>query len=270
MKKYTELYQKLYNEVYKDSSKRFKETELSNFVAMRGSRYNEKPSRDGAVRLMVVGRAVNGWGKSIDTTSADTYAEEATKLFKQEDRFQTEWNMQGTDSNPYSQYTTKSGEVKKYYLSNSPFWSTTKEVWYGLSGETKVDWYEDIVWNNIYKIAPIEEGNPSTNLIYAQAPTCVELLREEIRLLEPTHILLVVDKSWMSWTSRNKVKFDFMKAFDGYKCQCRTALEEQDKAIVQCAFTVGDCKVLITCRPEALSRENYTNAVIDAFNGLQN
>lgn len=271
MKKYFELYQKLYNEIYPIPNKQFKETEVSNFVAMRGNRYNEKLNKDGVVRLMVVGRAVNGWGKSIDTTSADTYAESAVKLFKKDDRFKSkdEWNMQGTDSNPYSQYTTKSGEVKKYYLSNSPFWSATKEVWYGLSGETKADWYEDIVWNNIYKIAPVEEGNPSTNLIYAQAPICVELLKEEIKLLKPTHILLVVDKSWISWTSRNTVKFDFMKAFDGYKCQCQTALKEQNNAIVQCAFTVDNCKVLITCRPESLSKAEYTKAVINVFNSLK-
>ena len=267
MKNYTELYKKLYEAVYEGQNK-YKDTDLSNFVAMRGSRYKESNAK----RLMVVGRAVNGWGKSIDISSADAYANSACELFKNENRFTSkdEWNMKNTNDNPYSEYTTKSGKTKKYYLSNSPFWSATRDIWYKLSGEEKSDWYEDIVWNNIYKVAPMEGGNPSTNLIYAQAPTCVELLKEEIKLLKPTHILLVIDKSWVSWTSRNKVIFDFMEAFDGYKCRCQTVLEEQNKAIVQCAFTVNGCKVLITCRPEIVLRDDYKNAVIDAFNGLQN
>ena len=277
MGKYAELYQKLYNKIYPIPNKQFKETELSNFVAMRGKRYNEKLNKDGVVRLMVVGRAVNGWGKAIDTTSADTYAKEATKLFKQEDRFQTEWKMKNGETNPYSEYekTDENNKkiIKEYHLSKSPFWSGALQVYQELSKKEPhehTDWYEDIVWNNIYKVAPAEGGNPSTNLIYAQAPTCVELLKEEIKLLKPTHVLLVIDKSWVSWTSRNKVMFDFMEAFDNRNRQCQTVLEEQNKAIVQCAFTVDKCKVLITCRPENVLRDDYKNAVIDAFNGLQN
>lgn len=271
MKKYYELYKKLFEAIYPVHNPKFKETDLSNFVAMRGNRYDCRLNEKGTPRLMVVGRAVNGWGKSIDTSSADTYANNAITLFKNSNRFTSkdEWNMKAADSNPYSEYTTKTGEVKKYYLSTSPFWSVTRDVWYALSGEIKIDWYEDIVWNNIYKIAPSEEGNPSTNLIYAQAPTCVELLEEEINLLDPTHILLVIDKSWVSWTSRNKVMFDFMKAFNGYNCQCQTILKDRGKAIVQCAFTVENRKVLICCRPENTVREDYVKAVVNAFNNLR-
>lgn len=265
MKKYTELYTELYDAVYPADNKKFKERHLSNFVAMRGSRYNEKTGKKNVVRLMIVGRAVNGWGKGMNTDSADTYASEATTLFKASDRFKTEWNMQDCDTNPYSKYTTKEGNEKKYYLSSSPFWSATRDVWYQLSGEQKSDWYEDIVWNNIYKVAPLEGGNPSTNLIYAQADICVKLLQEEIRLLQPTHILLVIDKSWISWKSKNKVMFDFMEAFEKYKCHCHSVLKDQNKAIVQCAFSVNDCKILVTCRPETVSRGDYVEAVINAF-----
>ena len=233
---------------------------------MRGSRYDEKIGKPNVIRFMVVGRAVNGWGKSINTESPDTYANEATTLFEATDRFTTEWKMQNSESDPYSEYTDKNGKTKKYYLSKSPFWSATRNVWYQLSGEKKSDWYEDIVWNNMYKIAPLEEGNPSTNLIYAQAKICVKLLQEEIRLLQPTHVLLVIDKSWISWTSRNKVMFDFMDAFEGYKCHCHSVLKDQTKAIVQCALSVDDCKILVTCRPETLSRDEYQEAVINAFN----
>lgn len=283
MEKYTELYKELHRAIYPIDNKKFKEKHLSNFVAMRGSRYDEKIGKPNVIRFMVVGRAVNGWGKSIYTESADIYAEEATTLFKNCDRFQTEWNMKNGESAPYSKYEeldedgnpryNESGEkiIKQYYFSKSPFWSSALEIYKELSSNEpheNTDLYEDIVWNNIYKVAPLKEGNPSTNLIYAQAKICVKLLREEIRLLQPTHVLLVIDKSWISWTSRNKVMFDFMEAFEGYKCHCHSLLTDQNKAIVQCALSVDNCKILVTCRPETISRNAYKDAVINAFNGF--
>ena len=217
MERLKKLYAELCENVFLKESK-YKETRLSSFVAMRGKNYKE----DNTVRFMVVGRAVNGWGESMSQESAEEYAEEAVKLFEDPNRFQTEWDMRLENDEPYSEYTVldddgnpviQNGKAvkKRYYLSKSPFWSTTLGIYKKLSGSEKSDCYEDIVWNNIYKVAPLKEGNPSTNLIYAQAKTCVKILREEIRLLNPTHILLVIDKSWISWTSRNKVMFDFMK-----------------------------------------------------------
>ena len=283
MKLFTELYRQLYDAVYSEGGKKFKETHLSNFVAMRGKRYNEKIGKNDVVRLMVVGRAVNGWGELMPITSSDAYAEEATKLFEQDNRFETEWGMQNGEIDPYSEYEDldennipkldKDGKkiIKKYYLSRSAFWSAALGVYEELSKEEKhehTDWYEDIVWNNIYKVAPQKEGNPSTNLIYAQAEVCVNLLREEMKLLEPTHVLLVIDKSWVSWTSRKKVMFDFMNAFDGCKCHFYDLLSEQNRKIAQCVFTADNCKVLITCRPEMVSRDEYKNEVVRAFNNL--
>ena len=276
MEKYKELYRELHNKVY-GYKKNYKETELSNFVPMRGCRYDEKIGKDDTVRLMLVGRAVNGWGQSMSIENADIYADKAIELFGANNRFQSEWKMENGEIDPYSWYEkeNENGErtMKKYYLSKSPFWDTALKIYVELSSKEyheHSDLYEDIVWNNIYKIAPLKEGNPSTNLIYAQAETCVKLLHEEMRLLQPTHVLLVVDKSWISWSSRNVVKFDFMKAFDDYECCCNIALKEQDEAIVQCAFAVGSSKVLVTCRPETVSRGDYINAVLSAFENCQN
>ena len=105
MERYKELYKELYQNVYCQEKKTYKEKELSNFVAMRGCRYDDRIKKE-TVRFMVVGRAVNGWGKSMDTTDADTYSEQAVALFKRKSRFTDEqdWNMQDTDTNPYSKY----------------------------------------------------------------------------------------------------------------------------------------------------------------------
>ena len=263
MERLKQLYKELHKNVYFDQ-KSYKETALSHFVAMRGRRYDENKS----VRFMTVGRAVNGWGDSMSHLSSEAYAEEAARLFDNSNRFQDEWKMKFDNGEPYSEYVDGNGTTKRYYLSKSPFWSTSMEVYRGLSDSKENNCYEDFVWNNIYKVAPKDAGNPSTNLIYAQAETCVKILKEEIRLLNPTHVLLVVDKSWLSWTSRNKVMFDFMKAFEVYECCCQS-IDDQDKAIVQCAFKADGRKVLVTSRPETVDRKRYVNAVVNAFGKIQ-
>lgn len=273
MEKLRNLYKQLYNDVH-DGKKTFVETEFSNFVTMRGKRYDQIPKDGNAVRFMVVGRAVNGWGASRKS-DAESYADEAIELFKDDIRYDSEWHMEDIHTDPYSKYNKKDKNGKEieceYHLLDSPFWNTAIGICNRLHNRENYaikDVYEDFVWSNIYKIAPKEEGNPSTNLIYAQAKTCVEILKEEIRLLEPTHLLLVIDKSWVSWSSRHKIMFDFMKAFDDYECHCKTILKNEDKDIVQCAFTAGGCKVLITCRPETLGRNEYINAVKSAFDSF--
>lgn len=272
MEKIMELYRELFDSVYFLKKEKIKETELSDFVAMRGNRYDDKIGKDNTVRFMVVGRAVNGWGNPLSLKSADTYAEQAAALFKRRDRFKTEWNMQDGETNPYSEYEIDDNgkkTIKKYYLSKSPFWSTTLGIYQELSSKENhkhTDWYEDIVWSNIYKIAPSKSGNPSTNLIYAQANICVKILREEIRLFQPTHMLLVVDKSWMSWELKGKVMFDFMEVFDNYEhCYFPLLDDTKNKQIVQSCFKAGECKVLVTCRPEGISQNEYKKTVLDVF-----
>ena len=260
MKKYLEAYKELYTSVY-DGPKKYKETNLADFIAMKGKRYSEENKK---VRFMLVGRATNGWGE-LNKKSIDSYVQDVYKTFTQEDRFHTEWNMKDIDNNPYSEYVdSKDGKTKKYYLSKSPFWSSSKEVWCKINHiDNKPDWFDDIVWSNIYKVAPMESGNPSTSLIYAQAPACVKILKEEINTLKPTHILLVIDESWISWTYRKKVMFDFMEAFDNIKDFTRVIPENQQ--IVHKAFISNGIKVIVTCRPEQVSREEYADVVFETF-----
>ncbi len=257
------LYSELYEAVYK-SDKKYKEAfPLSNFVAMRGSRYDERA--EDSIRYMMVGRAVNGWGESIRIDSKEIFSSCAVKLFEDRNRFDSEWCMQDKESNPYSEYYNEDkNKQSKYYLSNSPFWETNKRIFQGISGEKKADWFEDVVWNNIYKIAPKNYGNPSTNLIYTQALICVKILKEEIKLLRPTHVLLVIDRSWVSWTRYKNVMFDFMESFDNIVYFQNVV----DGDIVQCAFTSNGVKVVIACRPETKNRDTYSDAVINAFKNI--
>jgi len=276
MEHYKKAYEHLYKAVYESTRKKYKETNLSPFIAMKGKNYDrlKDDSSDSNIRLMLVGRATNGWGQFVDCSSKHSFTETAANLFMSSIRFETEWKMEATSTNPYSKYESATkidanGNpiIEKYYLSRSAFWSSAAEVWCKLNHISNCpNWYDNIVWNNMYKVAPYENGNPSTNLIYTQAPSCVEILKEEIRLLNPTHILMVIDKSWISWSSYDKIMFDFMNSFENILPVPGTIENNQD--IVQDAFLSNKRKVIITCRPETISRSKYSNAVIETFSKM--
>lgn len=274
MKKYIEAYKKLYSSVYGKDHLPYKEEreKLSNFVAMRGKNYDKKGKQD--IRFLTVGRATNGWGRGLPTDNAESFAVEAYRTFTAQNRFESDWHMQENGCNPFSSYIKLDGvkpENGKYFLSKSPFINTSLNIYGGLcykNAEKSLLLYNEIAWSNIYKVAPTVGGNPSTKLIYAQAQACVSILKEEIRLLEPTHILLEVDKSWISWSTRGEIKFDFMDAFGDYECYCKKLPCDVKKGIVQCAFKSGISKVLVTARPETIDKSEYVKNVIKAFNAI--
>lgn len=261
---YKKAYAELYRTVYGEGHRKYVDKDISSFVAMRGEDFNKQKD----VRLMLVGRATNGWGKTLPVDSEESFADKAVPVFQSIDRFQTEWKMKDCLNNPYSEYLDANGEWKKYYLSGSNFWNYTKDIWCKLNHvNNKPNWYESIVWSNIYKIAPTDSGNPSTNLIYAQAKACIDILKAEIDLLKPTHILLVIDETWLSWTNRNKVMFDFMQVFEGYQ-DC-SDLIPKDQNMVQKALRKGNVKVLVTCRPENVAKNEYVTATFDTFENMK-
>lgn len=264
MEKYLLANEKLYKDVYGEGHQEYNDGKVSNFVAMKGANYDKNQE----IRFMYVGRATNGWGDGIKMENAKEFAKSVKEVFEAGNRFETEWKMQDTETNPYSVYIGKNKEgkdvEKKYYLSRSKFWMSGHDIWCKLNGiDTKPDWFNEIVWNNIYKVAPSESGNPSTKLIYAQAPACQEILKEEINELKPTHVLLVVDKDWLYWKSYNEVKVNWMSIFEGC-IDCDDAIVGEG-VYAQKAFIYNGIKFVVTCRPETVNRVDYVDAVVKTF-----
>jgi hypothetical protein len=53
-----------------------------------------------------------------------------------------------------------------------------------------------LIWSNLYKVAPVKKGNPSTRLIRAQRDLCIRLLKEEVTTYAPRRILFLTGYSW--------------------------------------------------------------------------
>lgn len=256
MFEYQQAYGKLYDSVY-GTDCAHSNVKLSNFVAMRGKLYDQHTTR-----LMVVGRATNGWGEALNVNVREEYVDQAASLFKQNDRVQPEWNMSGTYHSPYSVYDKidADGAVTekdaKYYLSKSSFWRVARATCYHLlpnagkaPEEKETYWLDNIAWSNMYKIAPLKEGNPNERLIKAQQEACKDILKAEIQALVPTHIILMTDKTWFD-------QYAFGEIFD-----CKNIIEYDSEEIIQRVYLFDNRTVLLTKRPENYSLESFMSAL---------
>lgn len=191
MKSIQEQYKRLFNEY--TNGLRWNTTRLEDaaiFTSMHGKDYKSNAS----VRLMIIGRAPNGWGRDgIDLSDSESFSISIVNLLKSDDRFS--WYKK---------------EKEKGY--RSAFWRVSEGVFRGLTMSERPDWEMEIVWSNLYKIARDGEQrnlNPTNYMCRLQLESCKEILKEEIALYNPTHVLLITGMDWIC----NK-DFSFESLFD--------------------------------------------------------
>lgn len=161
-----------------------KDRQLTACPAFIGNKYHES-----ALRLMVVGRAVNGWEVAADQcVSAETAL---NVILQQKDRFEDVVKAEGI---PYVDHQTN--ENKVYYYRNSRFWRLIQYV-LEEAGE-KEDFHQRIVWSNLYKVAPYVTGNPAWRLVKPNMQAYIDCLIEEIRTYKPTHILFITGMDYLN------------------------------------------------------------------------
>ena len=248
------------------------------FTAMEGCEY--KSSKDIAgkdLRLMLVGRAVNGWDEyrgtgtntkeRFVTSSMQNLLNDPAALTHREDsKDRFEWIAVDAEHNIARNCVREGidrelGKIGSYYLSK-PFWGYSKEIWdalYGTATSWQERWYQKIVWTNLYKIAPRKGGNPSEAWQKMQREACVELLRAEIEFFNPTHILLVTGTDWFQ---------PFRGIFQEVKERGVNHPPGKDANTVYAellaAYTTQAgtrCKVVVACRPEIRKKHAYVAQV---------
>ena len=193
------------------------------------------------------------------------YSREASVSFVENDRF--EWigdvEVQGiAPKNRYREGIDKSRveiEEMPYSLSRA-IWSYPKEVWCNLTEHDtnlawKCRWYENIVWSNLYKIAPTFGGNPDLRLKRAQFESCYNLLLEEIKIFKPTYILFAT--GYDEWFD----EFD-----DRLGRICKININYKDKnQIVEATGELLGAKFVVSKRPEMKDKNRYVQDVTRAF-----
>ena len=172
-------------------------------------------------KLLVVGRALNGWEDTYCWYTHDTHIDikstaleiigawnEQTYGTKAHDRYSSK--IQSTQTKLSPEDCRRLEWVRSYYKdkkrsteSSSPFWCLSKKVTKQLLPEYEKDWTKYIAWTNLYKLAPFNGGNPDSELCSLQKDTCKIILQEELNHLTPTHILVIAKKHWKNELSIN-------------------------------------------------------------------
>lgn len=225
--------------------------QLAPFVVAKGKNYSAQK-----IRLMIVGRAVNGW-TSFNADNAQEFGTKAVHEYHK-DIFES-W-LYLRNNILWSRHSAG------YSLNRSAFWRTSRAIWSRLSDQAPEGrWVDNIVWSNLYKVSPKGSGNPSSRLCAQQAYLCRELLAEEIATFAPTHILLVT--GWEGWFFHAKDKYDFSQVFADVQKS-----DEHDGIVEGVAFfphpSGKKIPSVVTCRPEVKNETLFTEKVINTFQEL--
>lgn len=206
---------------------------LCAFNAQKGLDYNRG--------LMVIGRAVNGWGNDFQLEGININA--ITENIFPKAELQTcpmEWVL--------SSWGASSG----YNTKKSAFWRVIRNLSHQIN-DAGNNWASRIVWSNLYKIAPYEGGNPSSSLCNYQFALCNELLKSEIEEYLPEHIICFTGMNWFNRFLeehvhlKHKNDFDFVEAYGVVNLRGK------------------ESKIVIVKHPQGKPENNLVAEVLTAF-----
>ena len=230
-KRFESLYQGLHDNIneYKGC--------LSTHVPVKGNRYADEKQ----IKLMVVGRALNGWEKNY-AEDREEYTKQRIGELSKQDRF---------DKDKWIEKETA-----------RPFWNYTKSILERLlDNKLGTDWYQSILWSNLYPVSYSGGGNPSEMLKYIEFDTAKKLFETQIKVYEPTHVVIMTD--WEGWFFLPK-KYNLSND-DQF---LPIAPDINSEKVIKGKGIFENSRVVVTRRPEFISKDKFVNAVVDAFKSL--
>jgi hypothetical protein len=187
--------------------------ELTTFFPMRAKLVPDKGGE-----LMVVGRAVNHWmdqpwtaKEAEGTQRREEIIQEVFKWSEIRDssaitescpfqRLFEAWKKclycgsmpTGTCQSPKS---PNSKHKKAYNHKRSAFFRVIRQVAQSIL-PTGCELWSQLIWSDLYKVAPFYGGNPNKILQEAQLKDCLSHLNEELQLWRPKRILFLTGTNW--------------------------------------------------------------------------
>jgi hypothetical protein len=159
------------------------------FCPMRGS------AADG--RLMLVGRALRGWGTTPFKAPQMESEAERDKIL--ENSFAISSADQGCPIQRSHDFWRDGlrNKSSKYNPERSSFWCVARDVTQEISApEEKEKWANYLYWTNLYKISLANRSNPPGSLKRVIEPACRKMLATEIEHLRPQRILFLTGQWW--------------------------------------------------------------------------
>lgn len=201
------------------------------------------------IKLMLIGRAVNGWSADWGSNASEI-AEQVLSI---------QFSMNSIDKCPIQ----NEGTLDEYNFNRCSFLNLGKTVLKDL-GLKSENISANLVWSNIYKVAPAISGNPNGKIQKLQRQGAIKILLKEIELFSPTHILFVTDLDWLEATWRNnKNELSFAKAMD-----ITENLTINNGKYVKAFGIYNKIPYVVCVRPETRSIEEMSNDINYAFNSV--
>lgn len=164
------LYKKLYEGITGENIK-----EICPFFPQAGAKWGQSK-----IKILFVGRAVNGWVETADEFKENLF----NKIANIHDQMSWVEELRGEG--------IKEDGRRRYNSNRSAFWKLIKQI----CSELNISpWYEYTAWSNMYKLSP-HKGNPNKKFRNLQRSACTEILKEEIKILQPTHIIFINGGNW--------------------------------------------------------------------------
>lgn len=174
------------------------EDALTIFSASAGTAYDGK--------IMVVGRAVNGWNHYLDPSSAESVQK---CILSVQNALETE-NLNWVK--------THWGTGEKYNTKKSAFWRIAKAISAAVNPDIEFQ-TDSIVWTNLYKAAKHKaakqgDGNPSGRLMNTEYELCKQILDAEIDFYKPAYIVFLTGLGWAKHFLTTATKVDSNPSWD--------------------------------------------------------
>lgn len=183
--------------------------------------------------IMVVGRGCNGWITSSHVINVLFGSSEET-IFNRSD--QMKWVEDCT------------GRKEGYNTNKSAFWRVTKRISQCFYPN---EWYSNVAWSNVCKVAPWEGGNPNDALYYAQLQSCQKIFEIEIRLLSPKVVVMFTGYDWA---------VDFLKFLNYNQEPKRIMCQNWDKYTCD-VYYIKDTYFIVTRHPQGKKEDPHVECI---------
>ena len=190
MEELKNLYSRLLNTINLNVDT-FIENKISIFNFAKGDNYDNQ--------ILIVGRSVNGW--------YNIHKHEV--LLKQDEIL----NSIGNDDLNWT--IDQWGDTENYNTKKSPFWRLNKKIVDFYFGEDENN-FNKIGWTNLYKVSKAEGNNPSVRLCNLQLEIAKEILKEEVRILQPKYIIFNTNFNWAYPFLKDDINIEIKKLPENY------------------------------------------------------
>jgi len=191
-----------------------------------------------AGKLLVVGRATNGWGNDFNKNDI----EDCRRL---SDSFISKIASENLDW-----VTRQWGATDGYNTRKSAFWRVSRMLARRIASDSD-DCIDHICWSNLYKVAP-DKGNPSCRLMTAQLECCIDILRSEIEYSKSQNVIFLTSYGWAK---------PFLERLNVPKQN-----ESKENRFVKLASSIGGVNYVVGQHPQGKPEQPHCDEIVNAIN----